>query len=352
MVTHPFSLQIIPDNVVDDLPYDIFDTTKVVPHGDFPLITIGRLVLNENPRNFFEDIEQAAFNVANLVPGIEPSPDPLFQGRLIAYTDAQNYRLGANHHKLAPNKPMCPMANYSADGLMCVDNPSTTNYFTGMPSSGGPQLISVHAKEHEEKVRSLHRGYGRHYPHRMLHQKTSFYDQPRKLYQNVMTPEERARLSSNIAGHLGQASKQVQNRALMEMFFPVDSSLAEDIRFKIEQAEQGKLAPTPAIGKSQKSMLFYRTEFKNRHRIIYQSEMDRSGQDQVEDTILIQDRDYVKGSAQGQTPIGMQDLESGNLGKMSLMDHPSTGFTLGRKQTGTSTGQPSNELEEAGLFRK
>lgn len=344
--------QIIPDAVINDLPYDIFDTTKVVPHGDFPLITIGRMVLNENPRNFFEHIEQAAFNVANMPPGIEPSPDPLFQARLFAYTDAQNYRLGANHHKLAPNKPMCPMANFSIDGLMCVDNPSTTNYYTGMPTSGGPQLVTQHAKENPEKVFAEHRGYSRHYPYRMLNQKTSIYDQPRRLYQDVMTAEERARLSSNIAGHLGRASKQVQQRALMQMFFPVDPQLSEEIKYKIELAEQGKLAPTPAMGKSEKSMMFYRTEFKNRHRIIYQSEFDRRGQDQAKDTVLIQERDYVPGTEQGKTPVGQQDLESGVLGKYSMMDHPAMGYTMGRKQTMTSSGQPSNEIEEAGPFRE
>jgi catalase len=38
--------------------YNILDLTKVWPHGEFPLRPIGKLVLNENPQNYFAEIEQ------------------------------------------------------------------------------------------------------------------------------------------------------------------------------------------------------------------------------------------------------------------------------------------------------
>ena len=45
---------------------------KVWPHTDFPLIPVGKLTLNRNPRNYFAEVEQIAFSPAHLVPGIEP----------------------------------------------------------------------------------------------------------------------------------------------------------------------------------------------------------------------------------------------------------------------------------------
>lgn len=37
------------------------------------------MVLNENPKNYFADVEQAAFSPANMPPGIEASPDKMLQ---------------------------------------------------------------------------------------------------------------------------------------------------------------------------------------------------------------------------------------------------------------------------------
>lgn len=67
-------------------------------HKDYPLINVGVMELNRNPENFFAEVEQSAFNPANIVPGIGFSPDKMLQGRLFAYGDAQRYRLGVNQH--------------------------------------------------------------------------------------------------------------------------------------------------------------------------------------------------------------------------------------------------------------
>lgn len=37
--------------------YDIFDVTKIWPHKDFPLIPVGKMVLNKNPENYFAEVE-------------------------------------------------------------------------------------------------------------------------------------------------------------------------------------------------------------------------------------------------------------------------------------------------------
>lgn len=52
---------------------------EVWPHGEFPLMTVGRITLDHNPKDYFAEIEQIAFDPAHMVPGIEPSPDKMLQ---------------------------------------------------------------------------------------------------------------------------------------------------------------------------------------------------------------------------------------------------------------------------------
>ncbi|MDR0817193.1 MAG: catalase [Clostridiales Family XIII bacterium] len=101
-----------------------FDITKIWSHKDFPLIPVGVMELNRNPENYFADVEQAAFNPSNIVPGVGFSPDKLLQGRLFSYGDAQRYRLGVNHHQIPVNSPKGkpePAHYYHRDGQMRVD---------------------------------------------------------------------------------------------------------------------------------------------------------------------------------------------------------------------------------------
>ena len=77
--------------------YNIFDATKVWSQKDFPLIEVGEMVLNRNPENYFESVEQAGFSPSNIVPGIGFSADKMLQGRLFSYPDTQRYRVGTNY---------------------------------------------------------------------------------------------------------------------------------------------------------------------------------------------------------------------------------------------------------------
>jgi catalase len=111
-------LQVMPEKEAAKMPYNPFDLTKVWYHKDYPLIEVGMFELNKNPENYFADVEQAAFNPANIVPGIGLSPDKMLQGRLFSYGDAQRYRLGVNHHQIPVNAPRCPYHSYHRDGAM------------------------------------------------------------------------------------------------------------------------------------------------------------------------------------------------------------------------------------------
>lgn len=116
-------IQVMTEAQADACPFNPFDLTKVWSHKDYPLIEVGVLELNRNPQNYFADVEQAAFNPANVVPGISFSPDRMLQGRLFAYGDAERYRLGVNHHLIPVNAPRCPFHNsYHRDGAMRVDS--------------------------------------------------------------------------------------------------------------------------------------------------------------------------------------------------------------------------------------
>lgn len=109
--------------------FNIFDITKVFPQDKFPLIEFGEFELNENPENYFEDIEQIAFSPGNLIPGIEPSPDPMLQVRMFSYGDTHLHRLGPNFHQLKTNRSICPIRNVGRDGAMNFFNESNSRNY-------------------------------------------------------------------------------------------------------------------------------------------------------------------------------------------------------------------------------
>ena len=89
---------------------------------------VGRLILNRNPTDFHTEIEQAAFEPNNLVPGIGPSPDKMLLARLISYGDAHRARLGVNYKQIPVNRPKSPVHGYSKGGAMRVENISDPVY--------------------------------------------------------------------------------------------------------------------------------------------------------------------------------------------------------------------------------
>jgi len=53
-----------------------------------------------------------------MVPGIEPSADPVLQSRLFSYPDTHRHRVGVNYQQLPVNAPVTKynMANFQRDG--------------------------------------------------------------------------------------------------------------------------------------------------------------------------------------------------------------------------------------------
>jgi catalase len=200
-------VQIMPLQDADSYRYDPFDVTKVWRYQDYPLIPIGRLVLNRNPENFFAEIEQAAFSPSTFVPGIEPSPDKLLQGRLFSYPDTQRHRLGANYAQIPVNCPYSArrVNNYQRDGQMRIDGNGGARSNYSPNSHGGPQ---PHPAALELPL-PLQGQTGRTaYPQA---NRADDFEQAGLLYR-LMTEGERARLIANIVGHLRGARREVQAR--------------------------------------------------------------------------------------------------------------------------------------------
>lgn len=198
-------IQVMPEAEAAKVPYNPFDLTKVWPHADYPLMDVGYFELNRNPENYFSDVEQAAFNPANVVPGVGFSPDKMLQGRLFSYGDAHRYRLGVNNHQIPVNKPRCPFHNYHRDGSMRVDG-NSGNTETYEPNSAG---LFQEQPDFSEPPLSID-GAADHWNQR---EDTDYFSQPRALYE-LLSDAEHQRMFARIAGELVQAAEETQARQI------------------------------------------------------------------------------------------------------------------------------------------
>nr|WP_321237811.1 catalase [uncultured Tolumonas sp.] len=196
-------IQVMPGKDAANCPYNPFDLTKVWYHSDYPLIEVGEMELNRNPENYFAEVEQAAFNPANVVPGISFSPDKMLQGRLFSYGDAQRYRLGVNHHHIPVNVPRCPFHSYHRDGAMRVDGnhggtlgyePNSYQEWQQQPDFSEPPLALDGAADH--------------WDHRT---DEDYYSQPGKLFR-LMNADQQKTLFENTARAMGDAPKEIKIR--------------------------------------------------------------------------------------------------------------------------------------------
>ncbi len=229
-------VQIMPAAEAKNYRWNIFDITKVWPHGDYPLIEIGRMTLNRNPQNYFAEVEQAAFSPGNFVPGIAASHDKMLQARIVSYHDAHLYRLGPNYQLLSVNAPKaCKAANYQRDGYMRLDENGggAPNYWPN--SMGGPTPDPDSAEPPIELD-----GLADRHPQELSDED---FVQPGELYRKVMTDMDRDHLIGNIVAHLGNAQKRIQLRQTA-LFYKVDADYGLRVAagLKLNPKEVEKLA--------------------------------------------------------------------------------------------------------------
>ena len=196
-------IQVMPEKDAASYRFNPFDLTKVWPHADYPLIDVGVMELNRNPKNYFAEVEQLAFTPAAVVPGISFSPDKMLQSRLFSYGDAQRYRLGVNHHQIPVNAPKCPFHSYHRDGTMRVDDNNGAEISYEPNSKGALQ----EQPDFREPPLALS-GSADHWNHR---EDEDYYSQPAALFR-LMTPAQQQVLFDNTARSVGGASKAIQQR--------------------------------------------------------------------------------------------------------------------------------------------
>ncbi|KAL2722524.1 catalase [Vespula squamosa] len=222
-----FYIQVMTEEEAKNFKWNPFDVTKVWPQKEYPLIPVGKLVLDRNPENYFADVEQIAFDPAHLVPGIEPSPDKLLQGRLFAYGDTHRHRLGPNNLQLPVNCPYKTIStiNYQRDGSMAIYNQNgAPNYYPNSycgprecPAVRSPPFSVTGKVDRYEPVDE------------------DDFGQATLLWKDVLDAGARNRLVENIASSLQHASLFIIERAVKN-FSQVDVELGKKLTEALRKA--------------------------------------------------------------------------------------------------------------------
>ncbi|WP_114227064.1 MULTISPECIES: catalase [Sphingomonas] len=229
--------QVMPFEEAKTYRFNPFDLTKVWPHGDYPLIEVGKLTLTTNPVDWDTQIEQLAFEPNNMVPGVGLSPDKMLLARGFAYADAHRHRLGVNYKQIPVNAPKTEVHSYSRGGAMRVVNAVDPVYAPN--SYGGPAAQPQVGGEATwyadgEMVRKAY----------TLREDDDDFSQPRALIRNVMDDAQRERLVQNIAGHLADGVSE----PILQRAFDYWRKIDEETGRKVEQAVRDLLG-----GKSQEA---------------------------------------------------------------------------------------------------
>ncbi len=197
-----FCVQLMDPQKESELDFDPLDDTKIWPEDEFPLLPIGKMVLNRNPENFFAEVEQAAFAPAVMVPGIEPSADKMLQGRMFAYPDTQRHRIGPNYLDIPINRPKVEVNNNQSDGYMTMSNPSgSINYEpSSLPGALKEAPPYPKSKAHIEGQTG-----------RAKITKTNDFEQAGELYRS-MSKTEQDRLIDNLVFDLKDVDRPIQEQ--------------------------------------------------------------------------------------------------------------------------------------------
>jgi catalase len=233
-------LQVMPDTA--DQMYegiDLLDPTKIVPEELVPVQPVGLLTLNANPVNFFAETEQVAFHLGHLVPGIDPTDDPLLQGRLFSYLDTQLTRLGGpNFGQLPINRPHAPVNDMFRDGMhQTADHAGVAPYRPnsldgGVPFTAGPGLgayVEVAQPVEGVKARTAPASFDDH------------FSQARLFYLSL-SEVERGHLADAFTFELGKCYEQAIKARMLTVLANVDADLTAAVAEGL-----GLPAPEPTV---------------------------------------------------------------------------------------------------------
>ena len=212
-------MQVMPFDAAKTYRFNPFDLTKVWPHSDYPLIEVGRLTLNRNVTDYHTEMEQAAFQPNNTVPGTGLSPDKMLLARGFSYADAHRARLGVNYQQIPVNRPHSAVRSYSKDGAMRVDNVTDPVYYPNSFDEAPAADATTYAEQavwaaDGEMVRAAY----------TLHSEDDDFGQAKTLLTEVMDDSARDRLIDTVSNILsGLRREEVLQRAF-EYWRNIDQS--------------------------------------------------------------------------------------------------------------------------------
>jgi len=207
----------------EEYKINVFDLTKVWSHKDFPLREFGEFELNRNVLNYFAEVEQAAFNPAHLVTGIEPSADPVLQSRLFSYPDTHRHRIGVNYQQLPVNQHLVQNAgNFQRDGGMAF-------YNQGRRADYLSSIQPIELKERTFATDKVHNDFVGAAVAFLSELQPIDFEQPRDLFAKVMDEDARQRTIGNISGHIKNCKNKNVVRKQLAIFNEVDPRLAEGV---------------------------------------------------------------------------------------------------------------------------
>ncbi|PPQ84676.1 hypothetical protein CVT25_014207 [Psilocybe cyanescens] len=232
----------------ENFRYNILDLTKVWPHADFPLRPIGKFVLNENPQNYFAEIEQAAFSPSHLIPYIEPSADPVLQSRLFSYPDTHRHRLGVNYQQLPVNAPIVPVNNYQRAGAMTfISQGSAPNYQSSIHPLAfkAPKAAVEHSARDVARLERHEAFIGGAWRDLSVITELDF-EQPRALWSKVWGDKEREAYVQNVAGHFKGVKNATVKARQLSVWAAVDQGLSDRIAAAVGHPSVQPLKVQPA----------------------------------------------------------------------------------------------------------
>ena len=220
------NMQVMPYDEAKDYRFNPFDLTKIWSHKDYPLIEVGVMELNQNPTNFFAQIEQAAFSPSNMIPGTGISPDKMLMSRVFAYPDAQRARIGANFHQLPVNQPVTQVNNYAEQGHMLYHHtggaPVHTFNSYGRDYTDAEVVDEAGWEADGALVRAAI----------TLHAEDDDFGQAGTLVREVFDDAQRDRFVETLTGQLTGLDKKVQERAF-QYWKNVDETIGQRIQDRV-----------------------------------------------------------------------------------------------------------------------
>jgi catalase len=241
------AVQLVPEEREHEFDFDLLDATKIIPEEVVPLRPVGTLVLDRNPDNFFAETEQVAFHVANVVPGIDFTNDPLLQARLFSYLDTQLIRLGGpNFAQIPVNRPVATVNNDQRDGYhQGAIHTSRTSYSINSISGGCPMAGDgyVHYQERVDgrKIRERSPSFADHHGQA-------------RLFWNSMSGWERDHIVAAFLFELGHVRRKPIREGVLAQLAGVHTELAtrvaQGLGLPVPPAQDGHDLASPALSQA------------------------------------------------------------------------------------------------------